>query len=219
MSRNLSIVFRAAVSIVFLAGHAIRPEAQDVSAERGSISISIEIEGDEREGRWIRSDTVIIRSYPIGLDSLRSVLEDLESYPRFFPRLARTTVMARGEAFAVIRQRYEIAILGYRYPAEYDLMLEATSSSSPERWTLSWRLAGSDGSVGKSVGSWTLEADPSEPGRTLVAHRNRGSVRKRFPLQLGIMRAVAERELSRSIDAVFYEARRREAVLAKAETE
>lgn len=190
--------------------------AQNVSAGRESATVSIEAESD-RDGRWILSDTEIVRTYPIALEDFKAVLEDYEAYPRFLPRLQRTTVLDRHFPFTTIRQRYEISILGYRYPTEYDLLLQEDASQAPARWTLSWHLAGSDGSIGESVGSWTLEADPADSAVTRVVHRNRGAVRRRFPLQLSIMRAVAERELGRSIDAVFHEARRRGIELARAE--
>lgn len=217
MIRRASFRFRAVVLGLSILGVPVCLEAQNAQAGRESISVTIEAESD-REGRWIRSETEVVRTYPIALESLRAVLEDFEAYPRFLPRLERTTVLEKRLPFTTIRQRYEISILGYRYPTEYDLMLEADASRSPERWTLSWRLAGSDGSIGESVGSWTLEADPAEPSATRVVHRNRGAVRRRFPLQLSIMRAVAERELGRSIDAFFQEARRRQGELARAET-
>jgi hypothetical protein len=50
-----------------------------------------------------------------------------------------------------------------------------------------------------------------------VTHRNEGLVRRAFPLQLTVMRAVAERELGRSMDAVYQEARRRANAVAGTE--
>lgn len=206
IQRALPFIRLIALGLAFLGVSAPLPAE---TAARGSTSITIEAETVEGRGRWIRSDTEIIRTYPIALKDLKAVLEDFEAYPRFLPRLERTTVLERQLPFTTIRQRYEISILGYRYPTEYTLRLEEDLSQAPSRWTLSWHLADSDGSIGESIGSWTLEADPEEPASTRIVHRNRGTVRRRFPLQLTIMRAVAERELGRSIDAVFNEARRR----------
>jgi ribosome-associated toxin RatA of RatAB toxin-antitoxin module len=189
-------------------------EAQVPATE--ATRISIEAATVDGGGKWIRSETELVRNYPISAAALRSVLEDFEAYPRFLPRLARTTVLDRKSASTTIRQRYEISILGYRYPTEYDLTLEEDAQPTPGRWSLSWRLAGSDGSIGESRGSWTLESYTDENGRacTRLTHRNVGAVRKRFPLQLSVMRAVAERELARSVDAVYAEALRRSEALA-----
>jgi hypothetical protein len=91
------------------------------------------------------------------------------------------------------------------------LALVIAEDRLPEYWSLSWNLAGTDGSVGASAGSWTLESYLDAEGKrgTRVTHRNHGLVRKKFPLQEPIMRAVAAKELSRSIDAVYREAYRR----------
>lgn len=169
--------------------------------------LSIEYPVPGAEPGWIRSETDLVFIFPLPLEAVRAVLTDYASYPRFFPRLARTTVLSGAGTRSDIRQRYEISILGYRYPTEYDLSLEVDESRLPARWTMSWNLAGSDGTIAESRGSWTLE-DAGAPGSpaTRVTHSNRGMVKRSFPLQERIMRAVALRELSRSILSVYGEA-------------
>jgi hypothetical protein len=206
------------VLVVGFWGSAERLSAEPAVGVQGETSIEIETDKSPSDGVWIHSHTQLVRTYPIALDALRAVLEDFDSYPRFIPRLVRTTVLDRSPSSITIRQRYEISILGYRYPTEYDLTLQPDSLKTANRWTLSWRLVGSDGSVGESRGSWTLEAESPLSPVTRVIHENVGSVRKRFPLQAVIMRAVAAKELGRSVDAVFAEALRRTTELAKNES-
>ncbi len=193
-----------------------RPAFAD-GADGASTTISILTESTEGGGSWIRSDTELVRAYPLPLGAFKAVLEDFEAYPRFLPRLVRTTVLSRDRSCATIRQRYEIAILGYRYPTEYDLALVIAEDRQSGSWNLSWNLAGTDGSVGASAGSWTLESYVDAEGQrgTRVTHRNHGVVRKKFPLQEPIMRAVAAKELGRSIDAVYQEAYRRSSTVTR----
>ncbi|MFA6505844.1 MAG: hypothetical protein WCT14_07090 [Treponemataceae bacterium] len=161
---------------------------------------------------WIGSETDLVVDFPLSLCAVRAVLRDFRSYPRFFPRLVRTAVINGENEATTIRQRYEVAILGYRYPTEYDLALEIDETAYPERWVLSWNLAGSDGTIGESRGAWTLEnVGTVEKPATRVTHRNRGLIKATFPLQDKIMRIFAQRELARSIMAVYTEAHMRTA--------
>lgn len=159
---------------------------------------------------WIGSETDLVVDFPVHLSAVRAVLNDFAAYPQFFPRLVRTTVLSSEDGCPTIRQRYEISILGYRYPTEYDLEMEADETGYPDRWILSWNLAGSDGTIGESRGAWTLEnvGTPDQPV-TRVTHRNHGLVKATFPFQDQIMRAFAQKELARSIMAVYSEARTR----------
>lgn len=161
--------------------------------------------------RWIRSDTELSGVFPIPLDALRSVLMDFSSYPRIFPRLAATSVLAEDERGFVIRQRYEIVILGFRFPTEYDLRILPSDDPGGNAWFLGWELVGSDGSVGGSLGFWELESvsGPGGESWTRVTHRNEGLVRKDYPIQERIMRSWGPSELSKSIVAVYREAYRR----------
>jgi hypothetical protein len=215
MGRRGGGFFLAIILGIGFWGPLMRLSAEPPAGVQEETSIEIDSEKSPSEGVWIHSHTKLVRSYPIPLEALRAVLEDFDSYPRFFPRLVRTTVLERSPYSITIRQRYEISILGYRYPTEYDLTLQPDSSKTSDRWTLSWHLVGSDGSIGESRGSWTLEAESPLSSGTRVIHENDGSVRKRFPLQAAVMRAVASKELGRSVDAVFAEALRRSTELAK----
>jgi len=187
-------------------------------ALRESCFIRIDPDDTEAEGRWIRSQTQFQLYFPVPLEAVKAVLLDFASYPSFTPRLVRTTILEAGKSHSVIRQQYEINILGYRYPTEYELALTEDDSRLPDAWTLSWNLVKSDGSIGSSVGSWSLEACLDSNGHpiTKVTHRNEGLVARKYPLQLTIMRKVGEAELQRSLYAVRDEASRREGLLARA---
>jgi hypothetical protein len=160
---------------------------------------------------FISSESEVDAVFPLPVEAFRAVLTDFVSYPRFFPRLEKTTVLESGAASALIRQQYSYRGLGYSIPAVYDLALSMDDSVLPSKWTLAWKLAGTDGKLVDSCGSWCLEdvGSPDEPA-TRVTHRNRSLVRKRVPMQDKLMRSATSRELSRLLVSVYNEARERE---------
>lgn len=185
------------------------PPAQGKAGSPEARVIRIEPRED-RTGRWIETETEFVALLPLPLQAVAAVLEDYPSYPRYVPHLARTAVSRPGNAGTRITQRYEIAILGYRYRSEYSLDIEIDASAVPARWEQKWHLARTDGSIGASDGSWVLESvGTADAPATRATHRNRGLVRQSFPLQARVMRSVAERELGGAIAAVCAEARNR----------
>jgi hypothetical protein len=160
---------------------------------------------------WIRSDTRFSGLFAVTPDQFRRVLTDFEKYPDFIPRLVATKVVWENAAAAKVTQRYEINILGYRYPTEYTLQLDMDYSRLPESCTIAWNLIQSDGSVGGAQGRWQLDgvalADGSPGSR--VTHSNVSLVKRDFPLQVQVMRMVAEKEMSTMIQKAYGEALRR----------
>ncbi len=160
---------------------------------------------------WISSETEFVAVFPLPLRALAEVLSDYTSYPTFVPNLERTTVMAPAADGPVIRQDCLFAAFGRRFESSYDLAMRQDASALPGKWVLAWKLAGSDGSVGASEGRWTLEDIGGSDGpATRVTHRNSCLVRKTFPFQDSIMRAFADRSMSKYILSVYEEARSRE---------
>jgi hypothetical protein len=160
---------------------------------------------------WIRSDTRFSGLFAVTPEQFRRVLTDFESYPTFIPRLVATKVAWADAAAAKVTQRYEINILGYRYPTEYTLQLDMDYSRLPSACTIAWSLIQSDGSVGGAQGQWQLDAvtlADGSPGSRVV-HSNVSLVKRDFPLQVQVMRMVAEKEMSGMIQKAYEETLRR----------
>jgi hypothetical protein len=199
--------FAVLTSLFTLAVQPLVAQAAEVAVEARLIDIVYPVPGED--SRWIGASTEISAVFPVPLAAVRAVLEDFNAYPSFFPRLVRTTVGATAGGERTIRQRYEVNILGYKYPTEYELIIRE-HDEGPERWVQAWTLAGSDGTIGATDGAWTLEnAGSAEEPTVRVTHTNRSLIKMAFPLQDRIMRLVARPELSSTFLSVYEEARRR----------
>ncbi len=179
--------------VLFGASHAAAQE----------IDISYQVDDGGKE--WIRVRSEMSGVFPLPPSVFQEVLLDFSSYPSIFPRLRETRVLDRGVETIVIQQHYEVAALGLRFPSTYSLFLTPRLDQNTQIWSLSWSLADSDGSIGGSVGAWTLEPvqGPSGAEWTRVTQRNEGSVRRNFPVQESIMRTFGAAELTKNLRCLY----------------
>jgi hypothetical protein len=165
-----------------------------------------------REGKvtWILTHQDIQVQLPLSMKSFAEVFLDFPSQVAYMPRLAKITMLKQDGGLYEVRQRYEIHILGYTYPTEYDMRYEYVQYPDLRRAEIRWHLLGSDGSIGGSEGGWFME-EVDTPNGTAVKVRNLnvGLVRKDFPLQAQIMNMVGPGELEGIVTALLKEAKRR----------
>ncbi|WP_304222115.1 hypothetical protein [Gracilinema caldarium] len=165
-----------------------------------------------REGNttWIRTQQDIQALLPISMKAFAEVFLDFPSHVSYMPRLAKITMLKQAGGLYEVRQRYEIRILGYIYPTEYDMRYEFVEYPDKRRAEIRWHLLGSDGSIGGSEGGWFMEEVSTPKGPAVkVRNINAGLVRKDFPLQAQIMKMVGPGELEGIVTALYKEAQRR----------
>ncbi len=159
---------------------------------------------------WIASDTEMSAVFPVALAAVRAVLEDYPSAPRFFPRLVSMEVGKAPDGNVVLTQRYEISVVGIKYPTISTIKMVADVSGLPRMYRLNWSFVSSDGSMAESKGFWEL-TDASEEGQERVSIRHVSStlVRKDFPAQVFVMKSFTEKELATTLNSVAEEAKKR----------
>jgi hypothetical protein len=160
--------------------------------------------------KWIRTQQDIMGIFPVSLDSFYRLFLDFSTYPQFMPRMVRCTLLSiqDGRIFDV-QNRYEVNILGYRYPTEYQLQFRVEKYAE-DRMAIRWHLLSSDGTVGGAEGGWFLET--IETGRgpgTIVRNLNVSLIRQDFPLQVQIMNLVGAGELEGMFRSIYKEILRR----------
>ncbi|AEJ20697.1 hypothetical protein [Gracilinema caldarium] len=159
---------------------------------------------------WIRTKQDIQALLPLSLKSFAEVFLDFPSQVAYMPRLAKITMLKQDGGLYEVRQRYEIHILGYTYPTEYDMRYEYREYPELRRAEIRWHLLDSDGSIGGSEGGWFMEEVFTAAGPAVkVRNLNVGLVRKDFPLQAQIMNLVGPGELEGIVSALYKEAKRR----------
>lgn len=160
--------------------------------------------------KWIRTQQDILGIFPVSLDSFFQLFLDFSSYTQFMPRMVGCTLLSSqdGRVFTV-RNRYEVNILGYRYPTEYVLQFRVEKYSE-ERMAIRWHLLSSDGTVGGAEGGWFLETIETARGSgTIVRNLNVSLIRQDFPLQIQIMNLVGPGELEGMFRSIYKEILRR----------
>lgn len=188
------------------------PSGTTLSEKAKTMLFSLETLPKEDRVTWIRTKQDIQALLPLSLKSFAEVFLDFPSQVAYMPRLAKITMLKQdgdGGLYEV-RQRYEIHILGYTYPTEYDMRYEYVEYPEQRRAEIRWHLLGSDGSLGGSEGGWFMEEVSTASGVAVkVRNLNVGLVRKDFPLQAQIMNMVGPGELEGIVTALYKEAKRR----------
>lgn len=186
------------------------PAGKNLSEKPKTMHFSLETLPKEGQITWIRTKQDIQALLPLTLKSFAEVFLDFPSQIGYMPRLAKITMLKQEGGVYEVRQRYEIHILGYTYPTEYDMRYEYAEYPQQGRAEIRWHLLGSDGSLGGSEGGWFMEevSTPSGPA-VKVRNLNVGLVRKDFPLQAQIMNMVGPGELEGIVAALYKEAKRR----------
>jgi hypothetical protein len=160
--------------------------------------------------RWIRIQQDIVGIFPVPLDSFFQLFLDFSTYTQFMPRMVRCTLVSSRDAKVFdVRNRYEVNILGYRYPTEYLLQFRVEKYTE-NRMAIRWHLLFSDGTIGGAEGGWFLETIETARGSgTIVRNLNVFLIRQDFPLQVQIMNWVGAGELEGMFRSIYKEIRRR----------
>jgi hypothetical protein len=186
------------------------PSGTTLSEKAKTMLFSLETLPKEDRVTWIRTKQDIQALLPLSLKSFAEVFLDFPSQVAYMPRLAKITMLKQDGGLYEVRQRYEIHILGYTYPTEYDMRYEYVEYPEQRRAEIRWHLLGSDGSLGGSEGGWFMEEVSTASGAAVkVRNLNVGLVRKDFPLQAQIMNMVGPGELEGIVTALYKEAKRR----------
>jgi hypothetical protein len=189
---------------------AFPPVGKALSEKAKTFVFNLETLPKQDKVTWIRTRQDIQALLPLSMKSFVDVFLDFPSQVGYMPRLARITMLKQDAGIYEVRQRYEIHILGYTYPTEYDMRYEYREYPELGRAEIRWHLLSSDGSIGGSEGGWFMEEVMMPQGRGVkVRNLNVGLVRKDFPLQAQIMNLVGPGELEGIVKAIFKEAKRR----------
>lgn len=184
----------------------------DITLGEKAKTVVFTLETQPQDGKvtWIRTQQDIQAQLPLSMKSFAEVYLDFPSQVAYIPRLAKITMLKQNKGLYEVRQRYEIHILGYSYPTEYDMRYEYREYPEKHRAEIRWHLLDSDGSIGGAEGGWFMEElETSEGPAVKVRNLNVGLVRKDFLLQAQIMKMVGPRELEEIVAAIFNEAKRR----------
>ncbi|TCW61690.1 hypothetical protein C5O22_04700 [Treponema sp. J25] len=159
---------------------------------------------------WIETYQDIQARLPLSLEAFLTVYLDFEGQVGFMPRLAKIQVLERSPSEYRVRHRYEVKILGYVYPSEYEMYYRIESFPAENKVCIRWSFVNSDGTLGGAEGGWFLQEIEGPGGKELlVRNLNIGLVRKDFPLQEQIMSLVGAGELEGIVRALYKEALRR----------
>ncbi|HCM25422.1 MAG TPA: hypothetical protein DIC34_02550 [Treponema sp.] len=197
----------------FIALSAVFPPAGVAAlplASPAAVKLEVTFPTAKDGNNWIASNTEMRAVYPVALEAVRAVLEDYPSAPKFFPRLVSIQVGEAPDGNVVLTQRYEISVIGIKYPTVSTIKMVGDVSGLPRLYRLNWSFVSSDGSMAESKGFWEL-SDASEGGEDRVSIRHVSStlVRKDFPAQVLVMKSFTEKELATTLNSVAEEAKKR----------
>ncbi len=182
----------------------------EIGEKAKTLVFNVETLPQDGKVTWIYTRQDIQALLPLSMKSFAEVFLDFPSQVSYMPRLAKITMLKQTGGLYEVRQRYEIHILGYTYPTEYDMRYEYVEYPDKRRAEIRWHLLGSDGSLGGSEGGWFMEEVSTPKGLSVkIRNLNVGLVRKDFPLQAQIMKMVGPGELEGIVTALYKEAQRR----------